>query len=166
MTINFRITKKRVILALIVLAIAAGGAALAAWLVSSNGNGHVKVGSLTPPTVVAATAFQGVQLYPGANGDATVTVTNPNAGALVLSGWTINGGTWSLSGLTGACMQNSFTLNPSGGTFTPVSIPGGSVPTNVVLKDAISLANNASTDCQGADLTTGGNPFHLNFSTP
>ena len=60
------------------LAVAAG-AAFAYWTVSGSGTGQAQSASVTNLTITASTTAATNLLYPGANGDAVLSIFNPNS---------------------------------------------------------------------------------------
>lgn len=56
-----------------------GGAAFAYWTVSGSGSGQAQSASVTNLTISASTNAATNLLYPGANGDAVLSISNPNS---------------------------------------------------------------------------------------
>jgi hypothetical protein len=162
-----RITKKRAVVALSVVAVlAAAGAAIAYFSSTGTGTGSATVGSSTPFTVTE-TAQSGGPLYPdaaigGSNVQTnTYTVKNPSAGQqklnqVVVKIATSTGGTWTSQANTGkpACTANDFSVGgqPVGQAWTDTSQAGDLAANQTVTSHAtVELIDNGANqdNCQG-----------------
>jgi hypothetical protein len=148
-----------------VLALVCVSVAAAAWLVTSlNGNGRTKVASLSVPSIAMPPSFSGAgNLFPGGNGDVQVNITNPNNVPLNIVG--ILGSTATFTPTNPAtCPPSNFTLNASGVSATPSTVPANASGFAVTLNNLVHLAASADTLCQGQDVQiTGG--IRIDWST-
>src|SRR5215210_7271536 len=83
--------KKLVVAGGLVAGLLASGVAWAAWTADGTGNGYAKATSAQVLTTSDASASTVAQLYPGGSGDVKVTINNPNAYAVTVTGITGNG---------------------------------------------------------------------------
>lgn len=145
----------RRIAAVIAGIVLAGGAgvAYAIWSETSTGTASASATDLLPATVSAATATP--TLYPGATGDAFVSVKNPNAFAVKV-----------LLHRTGASSDKP---GCGGGNIAfpdrTITLGANQVTPNLVLSNAVTMDNDAPNACQNAvftislsTTTTVGNP--------
>ncbi len=148
-------SSKVTLIAGLVIALTAG-IALAAWLVSGNGSGSAKAGSLTAITVHAATPT--ADLYPGGAGKLYLNVGNPNAFDLKITG---------VSRTSGAIVSDAQGCDASSVTFADqtglnVSLAGNA--NNFTFSvDGVTMAAGAATECQGATFTI---PVKVDAQTP
>ena len=155
---TIRITRRRAVLGLlVVVALGLASFAIAAWLVSSNGQGSARAGALQAPSISPVAANVGTTCVPGSSCDLEIRVTNPNSGALVLTATSANvagDGTAPAPG----CPNGSMTIlnrNPN------ITIPPG-ISEHVII-DGAQLASDAPTQCQNQTFLKG---VHGDFSTP
>jgi hypothetical protein len=162
MTIH--VSKKKILVALAALALVITAVGIAAWLISANGDGRGKAGTLVAPTITPGDATNATPTFPGVPGSLSIQVDNPN-GPLVITGWTmVSQNAVAVSGGSGSCTSADAFLLDSDTGITPIQVQSGT--STVQLPGAVMLKPSAPTGCQGATLQTTGNNIHVNFSTP
>ena len=121
-------------------------AAVALWTASGTGDGASR--ALTASNLQVSAGSVSADLYPGAVGVVSFSVTNPNAYPV-----TVNAGSASsissVSGSAGSCTSANFTLGT--GVVAPVTIAAGATST-VVMTGALTMKATAGDGCQGATL--------------
>jgi hypothetical protein len=137
--------------AIITVGFVAAGAAVAAWTILANGNGAARVGTIEAPSVTRGQEV--ADLFPGSSptGSIGFVVSNPNGFALTLTQVQQNGSA------TGVGCDGALISLPTKALSIP--IPPGS--TDLLIEDAVQLADSAPTSCQGASVTV---PSRLTFS--
>ncbi len=125
------------------------GIAFAQWTAGGSGNGYAKAGTVGALTTVDASASTTAQLYPGGTGDVKITVSNPNAFPVTITGVSGNGTITSDAGAT--C--NSST----GVTFTNTTglsdVAAASTTTTITLANKAAMSSSSANACQGAVFT-------------
>lgn len=170
MTIKLRITRKKLLLGLPLLALAAG-AAYAAWTLSiTSQSGRSQVATLGNPTTANPATFTGVSLVPGGSGDFQISITNPNSVPLQVTGYTGDStpSDWTTSnpGSCGAGLFSGPIMSATPTALTPAITIAANATATVTLPNAVSLAASAPVGCEGVAFThTGSGSFTLNFST-
>jgi hypothetical protein len=82
-----KITKKKLYIAVAVLALAFAGVAVAQWIVTSIGtSGRGVLGTVVAPSEAQASSGTGLECFPGQLCSMRVSITNPNANSLTLTG--------------------------------------------------------------------------------
>lgn len=117
------------------------GAAIAYLASSGHAGGSAATSTVSPLSGATATASTTSGLYPGGTADLTLKVTNPNADSVTITAI-------SLASTGTGCTTPHLSLAP-GLSF---SIAANTTATEI-LHNAVSMANDASNDCQGATLT-------------
>ncbi|TCK20922.1 hypothetical protein [Pseudonocardia endophytica] len=127
-----------------------GGVASASWAGGGSGDGSATAASLDPPTTAAVpgSAVTTGELYPGATGDAVVTVVNPNPVPMTVTS-VAGSGQPTASGGTGTCDVTGVTLTPSDPGL-PVAAGGSATLT---LPGAAVMSTESETGCQNAVFT-------------
>ncbi|MGZ5398147.1 MAG: hypothetical protein ACXWEI_22645, partial [Mycobacterium sp.] len=100
----------------------------------------------TPLTITAPATVTG-DLYPGATGDLTFEVANPNSFPVVITAVSPNGAITS----DGACAGTNVTFVAVTGLSTAVN--ANATAQSVTLPGAVSMVGNAANECQGATFT-------------
>jgi len=142
------VMKRRVtVLASMISVLLIASIAFAAWTSTGSGNGSALAGSAQGVTVEGDAVTTGL-LYPNADGDVVVKVTNPNPYAVTVSA--ING--------NGAVTTDAVDCTDSTVTFTDVSgldqdIAGNNGTYTFTLTDAASMSDLAEDECQGASFS-------------
>jgi hypothetical protein len=125
------------------------GIAFAAWTAGGSGNGYAKAATVGALTTVDASASTTAQLYPGGTGDVKITISNPNAFPVTVTGVSGSGAITSNAGAT--C------TNATGVTFTDTSgltdVAAASTTTTITLANKASMSNSSNNACQGAIFT-------------
>ena len=126
-----------------------GSIAYAAWTASGGGSGYAKATSAQALTTVDVSATTTATLYPGATGNVSLRIDNPNPYPVRVTAVTGSGVIDSDS--TAACDAST------GVTFTNQSgltldIAASSAQT-FTLTGAVAMSNSSHTDCQGAVFT-------------
>lgn len=162
-------TRRRKVFAAIFTSVLVAGAGFAAWtVITSSGSGAGKTGSLAAPTITNGTVLV-ADTFPSSpagsfnpTGTLTMTIDNPNAGALTLTGFSIDddavvGGNAQCD-FAGAAGRNATNLFVDGqgsaaqaappGVVSGLSIavPPGSSQVNVPA--IIGLTSDTPTECQ------------------
>lgn len=140
------------------ICLALTGTAIAAWFVMSRGNGAAGIGTLNAPTVAMGPAEH--DLYPGGTGVSSYSITNTNAGTLYI--------TDARASTVNADIHSDVPLCEGGNILAIVpqpnlhiAVPNGT--TLVKIPGMYQLANNAPSECQGANMYI---ESQLTFSTP
>jgi hypothetical protein len=131
--------------------------AVAAWLTSGSGSGYAKAGTAQALSTLDASASTSATLYPGASGDVTLKVSNPNPFPVRVSGVSLNGTNADIAADAGHA-----SCSPTGVSFTSpgsvsLDVPAKSGGTNgsatATLSGAVSMSNASADGCQGATFT-------------
>jgi hypothetical protein len=153
---NIISTRKRRLVAgaVAVGAIGAASFAFAAWTASGTGNGYAKATTAQNLTTVDVSASTTATLYPGANGDLLIKISNPNPYAVTVTGVSGNG---TITADAGHSLCGSDGTHPTGVTFTNqtglnISVPA-SGSTQTTLSGSVHMANTSDNSCQGATFT-------------
>jgi hypothetical protein len=125
------------------------GVAIAAWTATGSGNGYAKAKSavaLTTNAVVPAAT-----LYPGASGQAEITIVNPNPYQVTVQSIT---GSGTITSDQVGCDSTNDVVAFVNQTGLSDIVPGNSVPTHFVLAVGSVTMGSATVDaCQGATFT-------------
>ncbi|MEU8657267.1 hypothetical protein [Actinoplanes philippinensis] len=138
---------KRAVVVGTALAVTTGaGAAYAAWVAKGAGEAKAQAVSAAPLTTggVSLTA----DLYPGAAGDAKITINNPNSYKVKVTDITATGVT--ASGGLGECLGSNVVFANQTGKNIEVPAKGN---VQVTLTNAVSMIADAQDGCQGATFT-------------
>ena len=126
-----------------------GGIAFAAWTSTGTGSATAKADTAEALTTVDASATSEASLYPGATGDATLRIVNPNPYPVQVTSVT---GTGTVTSDKGAACDAS-----TGVTFTDQADVALVVPANdaatFTLAGAVAMTNSSDNACQGAVFT-------------
>jgi hypothetical protein len=142
--------KKILALGVVVGVLAALGIAFAAWTATGTGNGYAKAKTAVDLSTVAVTPA--ATLYPGATGNALISIVNPNDYQIQVTDITGNGAIVTSSPNVPACDAST------GVTFTnqtgqTLNVPAHSAGTLFTLTGAVSMDNSSVDACQGATFT-------------
>jgi hypothetical protein len=140
---------RRFMLAISAACLVAGlgaGAAYAYFTSSGSGSGGASVGSMQTVTLAAATATPKTSLLPGATGDVTLEVDNPNSFPVTLVNVTQAGAITADSGHP-SCTDTAVTFTNQ--TSLGQTVPPSSTVT-VDLPGAVAMGQASSPGCQGA----------------
>lgn len=123
--------------------------AYAAWTATGSGQGFAKASTAQSLTTVDVSASTTATLYPGATGNVSIRIDNPNPYPVRVTAVTGSGAIDSDS--TPACDA------ATGVTFTDQSgltldVPASSAQT-FTLNGAVAMSNSSHNDCQGAVFT-------------
>ena len=132
-------------------------AAYAAWTANGEGNAVAQAG--TAKKLVITEVKTDATLYPGATGDATITITNENSYPVLVDKivWTPSAGVKAKGGI-GTCNNTGvyfgdFSTGPVGSNGVlsglTLSVKSGETKT-FKLADAVRMINNSENGCQGA----------------
>lgn len=170
---RFWTRKKKATAAVLALFLIAVGVGVAAWLVSADGDGGGKAGSVVAPTIAPTAAGSLVgDLVPSAAGVYTgslqFTVTNPNPFPLTLT-TVANVDITTTNTDSGSCDGATFRAHFSKNTFPltglSIAIPA-STSTPVLIPNVFRLAETAPSSCQGVIYTLGANKITgVDFTT-
>jgi|tagenome__1003787_1003787.scaffolds.fasta_scaffold20989868_2 hypothetical protein len=127
----------------------AAGVTFGSWSVSGAGNGYAKAVTPSNLTLNDASASTVAQLYPGGTGDVKVSITNPNAFAVTISGVSGSGTITSDKGATCDASTGVSYTNQTG-----LSLALGAGATQVFTLTGTAAMSNATVDaCKGAIFT-------------
>lgn len=141
----------------LVAVLATAGLVSAAWLANGTGSGYAKAGTSQALTTVDASASTTATLYPGASGDVTLKVSNPNPFPVRVTGVALNGTAASITADSGHA-----SCSPTGMSFTnqtglTIDVPAKAGATNgsatTTLTAAAAMSNASADGCQGATFT-------------
>lgn len=126
-----------------------GGIAFAAWTSTGTGSATAKAQTAQALSTVDASASSTADLYPGATGDATLRISNPNPYPVQITSVAQTGPVVSDKGP--ACDAST------GVTFSDQADIALAVPADGVasftIADAVAMANSSDNTCQGAVFT-------------
>lgn len=134
---------------LTVIALAAVGLVYAAWTASGGGQGYAKATNAQALTTVDVSASTTATLYPGADGDVLVRVSNPNPYPVRVTDVTGSGPITADAGHP-ACVTTGVTFTDQ--TGLTLDVPG-SGQTQTSLSGAAHMSNASDNGCQGATFT-------------
>ncbi|HEY6567831.1 MAG TPA: hypothetical protein VI341_09985 [Actinomycetota bacterium] len=123
--------------------------AYAAWTATGTGSGFAKASTAQSLGTVDVSASTSATLFPGATGDVSLRINNPNPYPVRVTA--VSGAGTIDSDKTAACDAST------GVTFTDqtgltLDIPASSAQT-FTLSGSVSMSNSSHTDCQGAVFT-------------
>lgn len=124
------------------------GSAYALWRTSGSGSGTATVGTVRSVTVQAATAAPSTALTPNSTGDLVLTLDNPNAYSVTITGVTQNG-TVAASGGIGACTTTGVSVPAAVNSGLSVTLASGTGVT-VHIAGGAAMSSASDTGCQGA----------------
>jgi hypothetical protein len=129
--------------------IIAAGVTFGSWSLSGTGNGYAKAVTPSNLTLNDASASTVAQLYPGGTGDVKVSITNPNAFAVTITGVSGSGAITSDKGATCDASTGVSYTNQTG-----LSLALGAGATQVfTLTGAAAMSNSTVDACKGAIFT-------------
>lgn len=146
--------RKKVASVTTLVALAACSAALAAWLISSDGIGGGKIANLAAPTVTQGTPT-GNGCLPGGTCDAKIVVSNPNNADLVISTVEDDGGGGGAQYNGSGCPATAVTVPLQSSLPTTITVPKNSTNLAITVPDGFKLASSAPTVCMGQTFTKG-----------
>jgi len=141
------------------------GSAWAAWTFMVNNGASVKTGTLTAPTVVPD-ASPAADLFPGSSSGLKITVSNPNATAMVLT--TIDPVTLNPNGISvtpnqAGCPTSNFTVAYTLQSGLSIAIPPGS-SNHTLPGQSVGMLASAPAACMGQTVSVGGIGTGWNFT--
>ncbi|BEL10088.1 hypothetical protein Q0Z83_082790 [Actinoplanes sichuanensis] len=138
---------KRAVVIGTALAVTTGAtAAYAAWV--ARGTGEAKAQAVTAAPLTTGSVTLAADLYPGATGDAKITINNPNSYKVKVAD--IIGSTVTASGGIGDCAGTNVVFANQTGKDIEVPAKGN---VQVTLTNAVSMIADAENGCQGATFT-------------
>jgi len=120
--------------------------AAAAWTVAGTGKGTAKAGSAASLVLSDASTFTTSALYPGATGDLTLRVRNPNPFPVRITTVSGNGAITSDKGT--ACDQSTG-VSLSNRSGLALDVPAGATAT-LTVPAAVAMSAASADACQGA----------------
>jgi hypothetical protein len=139
-------------LALLGLCIA--GLVYAAWTATGGGSGYARADTAEALTTVDVSATTSATLYPGADGDVSIEISNPNPYPVEVTDVTGDG---TITADAGHSTCGSDAGHPTGVTFTDQTGQTISVAANdstqTTLTNAAHMSNASDDSCQGATFT-------------
>jgi hypothetical protein len=136
------------------LALGVAGLVYAAWTATGGGSGYAKATSAQALTTTDVSASTTATLYPGADGDVLIRISNPNPYPVQVTDVTGNG---TITADSGHSTCGSDVGHPTGVTFTDqtgltINVPA-SGNTQTTLTGAAHMSNASDDSCQGATFT-------------
>jgi hypothetical protein len=126
----------------------------AAWTSSGGGTGFAKAQTAKALTSLDASGSTNATVYPGATGDLTISVSNPNSYPVKVTDVTGNG---AITADPGHSTCGSDGQHPTGVTLTDQHNLNLTVPANgqsqVTLSGSVQMTNASDNSCQGATFT-------------
>lgn len=142
--------KLKLVVALSALALfIAAGATFGSWSLSGTGNGYAKAVTPSNLTLNDASASTVAQLYPGGTGDVKVSITNPNAFPVTVTGVSGNG---TITSDKGATCDASTGVSYTNQTGLSLSLAAGATQV-FTLTGAAAMSNSTVDACKGAIFT-------------
>lgn len=132
-----------------VIALAVVGLVYAAWTASGGGQGYAKATSAQALSTVDVSASTTATLFPGANGDVLIKVSNPNGYPIRVSGVAGAGPITADAGHP-ACTTTGVTYTDQ--TGLSIDVPAGG-QTQATLAGTAHMSNASDNGCQGATFT-------------
>lgn len=130
-------------------AMLASSIAYAAWTATGSGSGYAKATSAQALTTVDVSATTTATLYPGATGNVSLRITNPNPYPVRVT--SVAGSGTIDSNATAACdASTGVTFTDQTGLTLDVA---ASTSTTFTLAGSVAMSNSSHTDCQGAVFT-------------
>jgi hypothetical protein len=126
----------------------------AAWTTNGAGSGYAKAQSAQGLTTVDVSASTTATLYPGADGDVLIKISNPNSFPVQVTAVNGNG---TITADSGHSTCGSDAGHPTGVTFTnqtgqTINVTANST-TQTTLSNAAHMSNASDNSCQGATFT-------------
>jgi hypothetical protein len=144
-----KLTKRLTVGSVMVGAMLAASVAFAAWTATGSGNGYAKAGTAQALSTADASASTAATLYPGATGDVTITISNPNSYPVEVTSVTGDG---AITSDTGPACDASTGVTYTDQTGLSLDVPAGGSQT-FTLTGAVSMSNASDDSCQGAVFT-------------
>jgi hypothetical protein len=137
--------------ALTLLGLCVAGLVYAAWTATGGGSGYAKAGTAQALTTVDVSASTTASLYPGADGNVSIEISNPNPYPVEVTDVTGNG---AIAADAGHSTCGSDAGHPTGVTFTDqtgqtISV-AANASTQTTLTNAAHMSNASDDSCQGA----------------
>ena len=149
--ITIKLPRKLFFVLAAVAALVVSGVLFAAWSTRGSGNGYAKAATASALTLNDASVSTTADLYPGANGNVRLSVTNPNPFPVRITAVTKQAAATITSDKGAACNASTgvtFT-NQSGLTLDLAA----STTSTFTLTNAVSMSNASDNSCQGAVFT-------------
>ena len=125
------------------------GLVYAAWTATGGGQGYAKATNAQALTTVDVSASTSATLYPGADGNVLVRISNPNAYPVRVTGVSGSGSITADAGHP-ACVTTGVTYTDQ--TGLTIDVPGGA-QTQTTLTGSAHMSNASDNGCQGATFT-------------
>jgi hypothetical protein len=140
--------------AITLLVLSVAGLVYAAWTATGGGSGYAKASTAQALSTVDVSASTTASLYPGADGNVSIKITNPNPYPVQVTSVTGNG---AITADAGHATCGSDVGHPTGVTFTDqtgqtINVAASS-STQTTLANAAHMTNASDDSCQGATFT-------------
>jgi hypothetical protein len=146
---NLSLPKRLLAVGTTLTVLGVAGMVYAAWTSSGTGSAYAKAGSAQALTTVDVSASTTASLYPGADGNVLIKVSNPNSYPVRVTTVTGTGAITADSGHA-SCVATGVTfVNQTGQT---IDVPASGT-TQATLTNAAHMANTSDNGCQGATFT-------------
>ncbi len=142
-----RLGRKGTVIGVLVGSMFAAGIAFAAWTASGTGSGYAKATTAQALTTVDVSASTTATLYPGATGDVSLRIDNPNPYPVRVTDVAGNG---AITSSAPGCNVASVTFTDQSGLTLDVAAGGAA---DFTLVGAVQMSAAANDGCQGATFT-------------
>jgi hypothetical protein len=142
-------SRKWLLALLVLLAAVTVGIGVAAWSVGGSGNGSAKATTASALILADASGFTSADLYPGATGNLTLRVTNPNSFPVRITAVSGNG---TITSDKGAACNASTGVSFANQSGLALDV-GAGVTATLTVSSAVSMSNASDNSCQGAVFT-------------
>jgi hypothetical protein len=126
------------------------GLVYAAWTATGTGSGYAKAQNAQALTTVDVSATTPATLYPGADGNVVLRISNPNPYPVQVTDVTGNGTITPDAGHAAGCTTTGVTFDDQ--TGQAINVPANG-ETETTLNNAAHMSNASSNGCQGATFT-------------
>jgi hypothetical protein len=144
------LTKRLIVVGTTVLVFGVVGLVYAAWTTSGSGSAYAKAGSAQALSTIDVSASTTASLYPSADGNVLLKVSNPNTYPVRVTSVTGSGSITADAGHAAACVTSGVTFINQ--TAQTIDVPA-SGSTQVTLTNAAHMTNASDNGCQGATFT-------------
>jgi hypothetical protein len=152
MKIRVKRSRRRTLLAVLLLAAIFAAVAIAAWTVSGSGNAYSKAGTASPVTLSDASGFTTGDLYPSGTGSVKIRVANPNPFPVRITAVSLtSGGT--ITSSSAACNTGGTGVSFANQSGLALDLAANASATTFTLSGAASMSNASDNACQGAVFT-------------
>jgi hypothetical protein len=146
---NLSLPKRLLAVGTTLTVLGVAGMVYAAWTSSGTGSAYAKAGSAQALTTVDVSASTTASLYPSADGNVLIKVSNPNPYPVRVTNVTGTGAITADAGHASCVVTGVTFVNQTGQT---IDVPASGA-TQATLTNAAHMANTSDNGCQGATFT-------------